>query len=72
MGFAIPLKEFFTDKSFLGYLLDQVLPGIHKRGIMNHKLIEGWLNNLPSISYREIESLWIAIVFEIWASTFLA
>ncbi|MHB2153612.1 asparagine synthase (glutamine-hydrolyzing) [Calditrichota bacterium GD2] len=70
MGFGIPLKEFFSEPRFLVYLRDKVIPGMRKRGIMNYKLVEGWLNNLPGISYRELESLWIAISFEIWASTY--
>jgi hypothetical protein len=47
------------------------MPGMRARGIINSKPIEGWLQNINTISYRELESLWIAIAFEIWASIYL-
>lgn len=71
MGFSIPLKEFFSDKRFLEFLYDQVLPGIRSRGIMDHDKVVNWMNKLPDISYHQLESLWIALSFEIWASTYL-
>ncbi len=71
MGFGIPLKEYFSDEVFKQYLHEQILPGLKQRGIMNYKPIDKWINNISNISYREMESLWIVITFEIWASLYL-
>ncbi|NWJ51754.1 MAG: asparagine synthase (glutamine-hydrolyzing) [Bacteroidetes bacterium] len=71
MGFGIPLKEYFGNAQFKQYLYDKLLPGIKQRGIMNHALIDKWVVNIPTLRYQEIESLWIAITFEIWASVYL-
>ena len=71
MGFGIPLKEYFSNESFRQYLYDQILPAVKQRGLMDYPLIEGWINNISLISYREMEALWIVITFEIWASLYL-
>jgi hypothetical protein len=71
MGFGIPLKEFFTDPQFSEYLMEVVLPGIQRRGILNHKKINEWVTGMANIGYHEMEALWIAITFEIWAKTYL-
>jgi asparagine synthase (glutamine-hydrolysing) len=71
MGFGIPLRQYFLDKKFNSYLNDKVIPGIRKRGIFEHKIVENWLSGLASIKYIELESLWIALTFEIWASVYL-
>jgi asparagine synthase (glutamine-hydrolysing) len=71
MGFGIPLKQFFSDNNFTGYLHDVVSPGLSRRGILNHKVFGKWLENLPALAYHELEALWIAITFEIWAKTYL-
>lgn len=71
MGFSIPLREYFSEKRFNEYLHDKILPGIKRRGIIDHKLIQKWLKSIPIISSYEIESLWISITFEIWATAFL-
>jgi asparagine synthase (glutamine-hydrolysing) len=71
MGFGVPLKQYFNEKSFSEFLKESVLPGIRNRGIFDHTLVSGWLSNIPSIRYAEMESLWIALTFEIWASVYL-
>lgn len=71
MGFGIPLKVFLANPRFKEYFYDKIISGTKKRGILNNKKIENWLNNISSIEYHEMESLWIAISFEIWASIYL-
>ena len=71
MGFEIPLKEYFKDQHFKEYLHDKILPGIRNRGIMNYKLISEWIANISILGYHEMNSLWITITFEIWASIYL-
>jgi len=71
MGFGIPVREFFLNRIFFEYLNDKVLPGIKRRGLFNYELITGWIYNIRSLSYMELEALWIVIAFEIWASIYL-
>ncbi len=71
MGFGIPLKEFFLNKEFADYLNNKILPGIRERGHFNHKLVSGWLSNIQSLKYFELEALWVIVSFEIWASLYL-
>lgn len=71
MGFTIPVRNFFSNKIFLEYLHEKTIPGIRARGIFNSIPVEGWLQKIDSISYREVESLWITVAFEIWAATYL-
>ena len=71
MGFGIPLKQFFADRQFSEYLTDIILPGIRERGVFNPNKINQWLSGLSAVSYHELEALWIAIAFEIWAKTYL-
>jgi asparagine synthase (glutamine-hydrolysing) len=71
MGFGIPLKQFFSDNAFTEYLHDVVSPGISHRGILEQTVFRKWLSGLSDLGYYEIEALWIAITFEIWAKTFL-
>jgi len=71
MGFGIPLKQFFSDNNFTGYLHDVVSPGLSRRGILNHKVFGRWLGNLPTLAYHDLEAFWIAVTLEIWAKTYL-
>jgi len=71
MGFGIPVRQYFNDQDFSGFLKDVVLPGIRQRGIMDHSPVSDWIDNIPTLKFREIESLWIAITFEIWATVYL-
>jgi asparagine synthase (glutamine-hydrolysing) len=70
-GLDIPLRQFFKDKRFSEYLSDNVLPAIKERQIFNETLISGWLYNIDYLTNNEIESLWIAVSFEIWALVFI-
>jgi asparagine synthase (glutamine-hydrolysing) len=71
MGFSIPVREFFSNTKFLDYLNDKTIPGMRARGILNSEPVEKWLKKINSITYHELESLWIALAFEIWASIYL-
>lgn len=71
MGFGIPLRNFFSTTYMKSYLKDEILPSIKSRGIFNYSLVERWVNNISSLKYVEIESLWIVLSFEIWALTYL-
>lgn len=71
MGFGIPVREFFLNRKFTEYLNDKILPGIKQRGLFNHVLTTGWLSEIRTMKYFELEALWIIISFEIWASLYL-
>ena len=71
MGFGIPVREFFLNACFAGYLNDKVLPGIQNRGLFNYDLISGWFSNIKKVKYYELEALWVMVSFEIWASIYL-
>ncbi len=71
MGFGIPVREFFLNSKFAEYLNDKILPGIRERGLFNNKLISGWLSDVRSLRYNELEALWVVISFEIWALVYL-
>jgi asparagine synthase (glutamine-hydrolysing) len=71
MGFGIPVKEFFLNNKFQGYLHDKVMPSMKCRGIFNYKLTSEWLSDISALKYHEIEALWVVISFEIWASIYL-
>lgn len=71
MGFTIPIRDYLSDKRFIIYLHDRVLPGIKDRGIFNYALVEEWIERIATIPYYELESLWIMLTFEVWASIYL-
>lgn len=71
MGFGIPVREFFLNAGFSGYLKDKILPGIQNRGLFNYDLISEWLSNIKKVKYYELEALWVMVSFELWASIYL-
>ena len=71
MGFGIPLRGFMTKPSFNDYLRQEIFPGIAQRKILDAATIEGWINNLPTISSKELDALWIAISLELWMKQFI-
>lgn len=71
MGFSIPLREFFMNKKSSEYIYDKILPGIKKRGLFNCNLTSSWFSKLNILPHHELEALWVAISFEIWASIYL-
>jgi len=71
MGFGIPLRQFFSNPAMKSYLLDEILPAIQRRGVMNSTIVSQWMSNIEGLKYSEIESLWIVVAFEIWALTYL-
>ncbi len=71
MGFGIPVREFFLNPRFIGYLNSVILSSVKSRGIFNYKIVSGWLSDLPGLSYTELEALWVILSFEIWALIYL-
>ncbi|MBT1700522.1 asparagine synthase (glutamine-hydrolyzing) [Fulvivirgaceae bacterium PWU4] len=69
-GFGIPVRNFFADKEFSAYLMDDIIPSISGRGLFDGKVVQGWLQKLQHISSAELDALWIMIAFEAWAKKF--
>lgn len=70
-GFAIPLKEFFKAKEFDKLFYDEILPSMKNRKIINYSLVENYKNNINNISQHQLEALWVAVSFEVWAKIYL-
>ncbi|HLO60102.1 MAG TPA: asparagine synthase (glutamine-hydrolyzing) [Bacteroidales bacterium] len=71
MGFGIPVRQYFNNPDFNEYLNDKILPGIKTRGIFNYSVVSDWLKKPGNITYQQLESLWIVVAFEIWASIYI-
>lgn len=70
-GFAIPLKEFFKTKEFDKLFYNEILPSMKDRKIIDYSLVENYKNNINNISQHQIEALWVAVSFEVWAKIYL-
>lgn len=70
MGFGIPLRGFFGSKAFTERLKDEILPSLRQRNLLNAKHVDKWVENIDTISSRELEALWIAVSFELWMMKF--
>lgn len=71
MGFGIPMKDFISDRKFLEYVNDKVLPGIRSRALFDYKLTSSWIQHIETLGYQELLALWVIISFEIWALKYL-
>jgi asparagine synthase (glutamine-hydrolysing) len=71
MGFGIPLREFMGKPQFYNYLKEDLLPSMKKRGLLNTKKIECWINSLGTIHPRELDALWVVVSLEIWMKQFI-
>jgi len=71
MGWPLPLKHFFMDYKMHQYIEKQLIPQMRARAVVNTLQIEKWWGNLAILSAFEVETLWIAIAFEVWAGVFL-
>lgn len=71
MGFAIPLKDFFSSKSFQKRWQDEILPGIENRKIFHTQPISNWMKTPQKLNPEELDAIWLMLVFEIWAKQYL-
>ena len=68
MGLPLPLKEFYETKEFEAYFLQEIFPGIKKRGIVNANFVWGLWEHKTE---RNVKILWSVINFELWAQIFI-
>jgi len=70
-GFPLPLRRFFSDARFIELMEDQLLPGIHDRGLMDFAAIDRSWRRKNKDDGSSIQIVWIAAAFEMWAQKFL-
>jgi hypothetical protein len=70
-GFSLPLEKYFGDKRFESLMEDRVLPGIAKRGLFRADVVRSWWKTLSKQHRGTAESIWIPVVFELWAQQFV-
>ncbi len=71
IGFATPLRHFFSFPALQEWVLDSILPGIQRRGIYNGRMIPQCFENLSSLHEEQLQAIWRLVNFEIWANLFL-
>jgi asparagine synthase (glutamine-hydrolysing) len=71
VGFGIPLKEFFGSEAFQKRWNEKLLPGMKKRNLFHVDLLQNWMLAPHNMNPDQIESVWLMIGFEIWATQYL-
>jgi asparagine synthase (glutamine-hydrolysing) len=70
-GFPIPLKNFMKAKGFQEKWHDKWRPGMEQRGIVAPECLDRWLANLDHATNDQLDIIWLATSFEIWAQEYL-
>lgn len=73
-GFAAPVLRFFCEPEVKKYIETVLIPGIERRGVINHKEIKKmWekCKRKKGDSYSIQWPLWCAFSFELWAQMYL-
>jgi asparagine synthase (glutamine-hydrolysing) len=70
-GFGLPLFDYFADTRFEQAMMDSLLPGMKRRGLLRHDGVERMWRALPQIGQGADEALWTPIALEVWAQRFL-
>jgi asparagine synthase (glutamine-hydrolysing) len=75
MGFALPLGEYFRTARFQSLWQDSLLPGIRRRGWIDGRAANRWLESIRSapahdasaLSVWQTEAFWSVVSLESWA-----
>ena len=73
-GLSIPTDSFMFDKSCRDYVEATLLPGIKRRLLLDYDyVLELWesVGRRQGISGSNIQALWCALSFELWAQMYL-
>ena len=73
-GLSIPTESFMFDKSCRDYVETTLLPGIKRRALLNYDyVLELWeaSGQRHRISGYNVQALWCALSFELWAQMYL-
>jgi asparagine synthase (glutamine-hydrolysing) len=71
MGFGIPLREFFGSPEFTKRWKEEILPSISRRKLFDASYLDQLVNSLKHIAPEALDSIWIAVGFELWAKQYL-
>jgi asparagine synthase (glutamine-hydrolysing) len=71
MGFAIPLKLFFSSSAFQHRWKEEIFVGIQQRGIFSTNHLKQWMDKPENLSSEQLDAIWLMLVFEIWAKQYL-
>ena len=71
MGFAIPLKSFMSDDSFIEEWNSSIVKSMKKRNLFNIKQDGISKKDIAQMSQVEVEGLWLVYSFEVWAQKYL-
>jgi asparagine synthase (glutamine-hydrolysing) len=71
MGFAIPLKSFFSSSAFQHRWKEEILVGIQQRGIFSTNHLTQWMDKPENLSSEQCDAIWLMLGFEIWAKQYL-
>lgn len=69
-GFGIPLRDFFSNRNFQIYLMDELVPSLQSRKIFNTTQLIRWVHEIKTIHPQELDALWIMLAFEVWLKGF--
>lgn len=70
-GFGVPLQAMFAHPTMAERVADQYLPGIRSRGVFEAARVEELWAKRDRLAHPEMNLLWTAISFEVWAQRFL-
>lgn len=81
-GFALPLSAYYNDKTFREYILNNIIPSMKDRGIINTKTLSDAILNKrylsasgtgsnSTTSTQISRSIWKCINLELWCKLFL-
>lgn len=72
IGFALPLRAYLSTPRFDRMMVDEVLPGVRRRGLIDANALERMWRALARPSAPDsAEFVWSAVAFELWAQAVL-
>jgi asparagine synthase (glutamine-hydrolysing) len=70
-GFGLPLREYYSDPRFETLMKDRLLPGMKRRGLVRHDVVERQWRDIVRNRRDGDESFWIPVALELWAQQYL-
>lgn len=70
-GFEVPVNEWMKNVDFVKFIGGTIIPSMNKRGVIDGCTIKEWINNIDTISEKEMVALWRCIGLEIFARLFV-
>lgn len=70
-GFGLPLRNYYSDLRFEQLMHERLLPGMKRRGLVRHDVVEKQWRDIVRANNGNDESFWIPVALEIWAQQYL-